>query len=278
MTVEPHVEQIGDQPIRWFTAPGDDPPVLYVHGVPDAAELWQPFLEVTGGIAPDLPGFGRSGKRGDFDYSIAGYDHWLEAFLDHIEVDRFRLVVHDWGAVALALAQRMPERVERLVIINGVPFVPGYRWHRTARLWRTRLVGELFMGATRKTTMRLLTREGNATPGPLPEAMIERWWRDFDQGTQRAILRLYRSAPSGALAAAGAHLGDLDCPALVVWGEEDPYLPTRMAQAYAEALPAASLRLVPKAGHWPWLDVPGVTEDVCRFLNGEGSPPHPPSP
>jgi len=271
VTVESHVEEIDDQPIRWLSAPGGDPPVLYVHGVPDAAELWEPFLEGTGGLAPDLPGFGRSAKRGDFDYSIAGYDAWLERFLAHVGVDRFRLVMHDWGAVGLALAQRMPERVERLVLINAVPFLPGYRWHRTARIWRRRWAGELFMGATRKWGMRRMSREANVTPGPLPEEVIERWWRDFDQGTQRAILRLYRASPEDVLAAAGARLGAVQCPSLVVWGEEDPYLPSWLAGAYAEVLPVADARLAPGAGHWPWLDAPGVTDDVCRFLTGDGT-------
>jgi pimeloyl-ACP methyl ester carboxylesterase len=272
VTVESHVEEIDDQPIRWLTAPGGDPPVLYLHGVPDAAELWAPFLERTGGLAPDWPGFGRSAKRADFDYSIAGYDAWLERFLDHVGVDRFRLVMHDWGSLGLALAQRMPERVERLVLINAVPFLPGYRWHRTARIWRRRWAGELFMGATRKAFMRWSSREANVTPGPLPEEVIERWWRDFDQGTQRAILRLYRASPEDVLAAAGARLGAVDCPSLVVWGEQDPYLPTWLAGAYAEVLPVADARLVPGAGHWPWLDAPGVTDDVCRFLTGNGTP------
>jgi pimeloyl-ACP methyl ester carboxylesterase len=272
VTVESHVEEIDGQPIRWLSAPGGDPPALYLHGVPDAAELWQPFLERTGGFAPDLPGFGRSAKRGDFDYSIAGYDAWLERFLDHVGLDRFQLVMHDWGSVGLALAQRMPERVERLVLIDAVPFLAGYRWHRAARIWRRRWAGELFMGATRKWGMRWISREANVTPGPLPEEVIERWWRDFDQGTQRAILRLYRGSPEDVLAAAGARLGAVSCPALVVWGEDDPYLPTSLAGAYAEVLPVADARLVPGAGHWPWLDVPGVTDDVCRFLTGDGTP------
>jgi pimeloyl-ACP methyl ester carboxylesterase len=272
VTVESHVEEIDDQPIRWLTAPGGEPPVLYLHGVPDAAEMWEPFLERTGGLAPDLPGFGRSAKRGDFDYSIGGYDAWLERFLDHVGVDRFRLVMHDWGVVGLALAQRMPERVERLVLIDAVPFLPGYRWHRTARLWRRRWAGELFVGATRRWGMRWMSREANVTPGPLPEEVIQRWWRDFDQGTQRAILRLYRGAPEDVLAAAGARLGAVECPSLVVWGEQDPYLPSWLGGAYAEVLPVADARLVPEAGHWPWLDVPGVTDDVCRFLTGDGPP------
>ena len=105
------------------------------------------------------------------------------------------LVVHDWGAVGLAFAQRHPERVERLVIINAVPFLPGYRWHRTARIWRTPGLGELAMGTTNRFTLRLASRESNATPGPMPEAWLDSVLDHFDQGTQRAILRLYRSSP-----------------------------------------------------------------------------------
>ena len=76
------------------------------------------------------------------------------------------MLVHDWGAVGLAFAQRLPERVERLAIVNAVPFLPGYRWHRTARIWRTPGLGELAMGATTRFTLKLSSRESNVTPGP----------------------------------------------------------------------------------------------------------------
>lgn len=256
--MEVRVEDIDEMPIAWRRAPGDDPPVLYLHGVPESGAMWEPFLARTGGLAPDLPGFGRSAKRGDFRYDVEGYADWLERFLDHVGVERFRLVVHDWGAVGLALAQRAPERVERLVVIDAVPFLPGYRWHRVARAWRTRGVGELVMGATTRWSLR----RGSG----VPREVADRWWEDFDQGTQRAILRLYRSAPEDRLAAVGARLDRIDAPALVVWGEADPYLDPSFADAYAERLARASVRRVPGAGHWPWLDEPGVTDEVCRFL------------
>src|ERR1700742_456436 len=109
-------------------------PILYVHGVPTAGWQWDPFLDVTGGVAPDLPGFGRSGKPNSFDYSIAGYDRFLEGFTDAIGLERMSLVVHDWGGVGLAFAQRFPERIERLVVLTWLPLMPGDRWHRVARL------------------------------------------------------------------------------------------------------------------------------------------------
>ena len=258
----------GGLPIFWRSAPssGEAAPALYLHGVPSNSDDWIPFLERTGGLAPDLPGFGRSGKPGYLKYTIDEYAGFVERFLDMIEIERVRILVHDWGAVGLAFAQAYPERVERLVVSNAVPFLPGYKWHRTARVWRTPVLGELAMGATTRWVMRRSTTEASATPGPLPDAWIDSVMAHFDQGTQRAILRLYRSSPSDVLAQAGEHLSLLDMPSLVLWGMRDPYIPERFAAEYAKALPGSELVELPDAGHWWWLDCPDAIERVAGFL------------
>jgi pimeloyl-ACP methyl ester carboxylesterase len=257
--VAEHTETLHDQPLFWRSAEGAEPPVLYVHGVPTSSDDWVAFLERTGGLAPDLPGFGRSGKRGDLDFTMPGYDRFVEAFLEHLEVERVRLVVHDWGVVGLLWAQRFPERVERLVILNAVPLLPGYRWPRFARLWRTPVVGEVTVGLL--TTHRLARRL-------VPPAVVEQAWPHFDQGTQRAILRLYRASPEGALAGAGLDLGRIDCPALVLWGDRDPYIPPRFAEAYAHALGGeVEVQHLSDAGHWAWHDRPDAVDRVAAFLD-----------
>jgi pimeloyl-ACP methyl ester carboxylesterase len=225
-----------------------------------------PFLERTGGLAPDLPGFGRSGKPGYLSYTIEEYASFIERFLDTVEVERVRMLVHDWGAVGLAFAQAHPERIERLVVTNAVPFLPGYRWHRTARIWRTPLLGELAMGASTRWVVKQSTRESNVTPGPMPKEWLDSVMSHFDEGTQRAILRLYRSSPPEKLAHAGARLGQLRMPALIVWGTRDPYIPPRFAEEYARALAHAELVELPDAGHWWWLDRPDAIERVIQFL------------
>ena len=266
-----HEGRLDGLPVFWREAPAPagvrSAPALYLHGVPESSDTWLPFLKRTGGVAPDLPGFGRSGKPGSLLYTIAEYEDFLERFLAERELERVSLVVHDWGAVGLALAQRHPERIERLVIINAVPFLPGYRWHRIARIWRTPLLGELAMGTVNRRTLRFLSREVNATPGPMPEEWQQSVLDHFDQGTQRAILRLYRSSPSEVLARAGSRLGLLEMPALVVWGMRDAYLPARFGQDYAGALPNAELLELADAGHVPWLDRPEAIERVVSFLN-----------
>jgi pimeloyl-ACP methyl ester carboxylesterase len=243
------------------------PNILYVHGVPTASWDWVAHLGRTGGIAPDLPGFGSSGRPDDFDYSIAGYDRWLEAFVDAVGMERFSLVVHDWGAVGLALAQRFPERIERLVVHTCVPFLEGYRWHWVARIWRRPVLGELFMATSSKWGFKQISRQSNVAPGPLPQWFIDRVWRDFDRGTGRAILALYRSSPPGVLARAGARLGELRCPALVVWPDGDPYLGVEFGRGYADALGGeVELEVVENAGHWTWLDRPDLIDRVAAFL------------
>lgn len=264
--VAEHSAEIAGLATSWRSAGEAATPTLYVHGVPNSASLWQPFLAAHGGVAPDLPGFGTSAKPGHFPYAIDGYADWLEVFAEHVGLERFNLVVHDWGAVGLALAQRHPERVERIVVIDAVPFLPGYRWHRIARAWRTPVLGELVMGATTRTALRVLSREATPRAGPLPAAALDEIWRHFDHGTQRAILRLYRSAPPHVLERAGAGLEALGGPALVAWGVHDPYIHPDFADAYAARLRGATVEHVADAGHWPWIDRPELVDRVGAFL------------
>ncbi len=239
-----HVRQAGDAPI------------LYLHGVPTHSYDWVPFLERFGGIAPDLPGFGRSAKPGDFDYSIAGYDAFLEELAAELGLDRLTLVMHDWGSVGLAFAQRLPERIERMALFPVVPFVPGYRWHRVARGWRTPGVGELLMGFS---TRRAFRRE-------LPRELADAAWETFDHGTQRAILKLYRASPPDVLARAGERLGEVRAPTLILWAKDDPYLPAEFGERTADAL-GGEVELEPvEGGHWTWHGRPELVGRVGDFL------------
>ena len=268
LAVDERRAEIGGIEIFWREAAPTDggAPVVYVHGVPTSSDDWLPFLKRTGGLALDLPGFGRSGKPSDFPYSIEGYAGFLDAWLSEAGVDRYRLVVHDWGAVGLALAEFAPERVERLVIVNAVPFLPGYHWHRVARVWRTPLAGEIFMGLTFQRNLRRGLAAG-MPDGEVPDDFFDSIWSHFDHGTQRAILKLYRSAPPDVLAAAGERLGTLTAPALVVWGTPEPYIPVEFAQRYADALGGpARVEELPGARHWLWVGRPETVDLIADFL------------
>jgi pimeloyl-ACP methyl ester carboxylesterase len=269
LSVDEHTIELAGSPAFYRTAPAPGTPVLYVHGVPTSSDDWISFLERSGGIAPDLIGFGRSGKGGNLNYTIEGLTDFLERLLEHLGIDRVKLVVHDWGAaVGVAFAQRNPERIERVAVINGVPVFPAQdvRWHRLARLWGRPWIGELVMGATTRGALARTLRGSTVDPNAWTDARIASIWEQFDQGTQRAILRLYRSADERELARTGAALHRLEAPALIVWGEADPWLPVTVGETYAAVLPHSSIDRVKNAGHWPWLDSPEVVDRVASFL------------
>lgn len=268
MRVDEHTIEVAGAPVFYRSAPSaTGAPALYLHGVPTSSDDWTELLERTGGIAPDLIGFGRSSKAGNLDYTLAGLVEFLERLLAQLGVDRVRLVAHDWGAAAgLVLAQRQPELVERIVVCDPLPLTGGFEWHRLARRLRSPGVGELVMGSVPRWLLARTLR-GACVGRAFSEERMQSIWEQFDQGTQRAVLRLLRSADEPKLAEAGEKLNSLTMRTLVLWGELDPWFPPSFADAYGQRLPQAVVIRVPDAGHWPWLERPEVADWITRFVS-----------
>ncbi len=265
--VDEHTIDVAGAPVFYRGGAADGTTVLCLHSVPTSSDDWLGLLARTGGVAPDLPGFGRSSKAQALRYSLPGYADFLENLIRSLQIDEVSIVGHGWGAaVGLVYAQRHPERVTRLAIVDAVPLIGSFRWPPIARRWRRVGVGELLMGSVGKRTMARALRSGTVAPGAWPPARVDAVWEQFDQGTQRAILRLHRSADPAALAQAGAALETLSQPALIVWGERDPWLAPELAHAYAARLSNSTVTLVPDAGHWPWLDAPAVLDQLAAFV------------
>jgi pimeloyl-ACP methyl ester carboxylesterase len=109
--------------------------------------------------------------------------------------------------------------------------------------------------------------------GMAEEARPDRQWFDdvgarFDQGSQRALLRLLRAATPQAREDVGRKLRGLQAPALVAWGMRDPWLDPVVGRAWAAVLPQSELVELPGGGHWPWLEEPSLLARVVAFLRG----------
>ncbi len=247
-------------PVFYRSAPAADVPMLYLHGSPTSSDDWVPFLERTGGIAPDLIGFGRSSKGGHLDYSLDGLATFVEELLDHLGVERVSVTSHQWGAaVGAVFAARHPDRVARITALQPLPLIDGFGWPRMVRWWRRPAVGELLMGSTNRRTLARALRRGAISADAWPPERIAAVWDQFDQGTQRAILRLHRRTAESALEPV---LGSLRVPVRILWGDRDPWLKPELADAYGARLTDATVERF-DAGHWPWLDRPELVERVA---------------
>jgi pimeloyl-ACP methyl ester carboxylesterase len=124
---------------------------IFVHGVPDTPAMWEPLLgelALDEGMvrAPSLPGFTAPAPKG-FSCTKDAYVDWLISEMEAAgaPVD---LVGHDWGALLVIRAACLrPDLVRSWAVANALP-QKDYRWHRTARIWQTPLLGEAFMSLT----------------------------------------------------------------------------------------------------------------------------------
>jgi pimeloyl-ACP methyl ester carboxylesterase len=172
------------------------------------------------------------------------------------------------------LAARAPTLVQRLVLFNAVPLLDGLRWPWWARTLRVWAAGELQMGSTTKALLARWLRQGSSSAGTWTSERVASVWEQFDQGTQRAILRLQRSVDDERVQVMAESLAALTMPTLVVWGERDPWWGAEVLEAYSSRLPNARVERVAGAGHWPWLDDPGVVDLVASFLGDDDPAAH----
>jgi pimeloyl-ACP methyl ester carboxylesterase len=243
--------------------------VVFVHGNPGPPGDWRALVGEVGefarAVAPAMPGYGDADKPADFDYTVAGYARHLGGVLDELGVERAHLVLHDFGGPwGLTWGAEHPDAFASVGLINtGVAL--DFRWHILGRIWRTPVLGELFMATTTRSGTRWLVGRENPR---LPADAIDRLYEIYrPRGTKRAVLKLYRATPAEAMGAQRDAMRALDRPALVMWGTTDAYIPWQQAERQRESFPSAQIELLEGLGHWPFLEDPArVSELLMPFL------------
>jgi pimeloyl-ACP methyl ester carboxylesterase len=243
--------------------------VAFLHGNPGSSDDWEPLVAAVGAtgkraLAFDLPDFGETIAPAGFEHDVEDYAAFVDAALTALGVERVHLVLHDFGGpIGLHWIAGHADRLAGLTLID-IGILPGYKWHRLARIWRTPVLGEALMGTATRPAFRFLVNRDE--PRGLPRPFVERMFDQYDRRTKRAVLKLYRAtdepgAPDPQLLAALRERGEL--PTLVIWGGGDAYLPSSYAERQREFFPTAEVNVLPDSGHWPFADAP---EEVERLL------------
>lgn len=248
-----------------------------MHGNPGSGRDWEELVDATGelgrAVALDMPGFGQADKPRDFAYRVSSYADFLQGALSELEIDRVHLVAHDFGGpFGLLWGLQHPTAWASVVLIN-VGVLPGYRWHAMARRWRTPVLGELLQAWIPRSAWRRSMQKSN--PKGLPGSFVEKMYDDYDRGTRRAVLELYRATPDPAQAAStlGPALAELRKPALVLWGAKDPFAGVEYAERQREFFDVQDMVILPDSGHWPFQDDPApVAHAVVAFLRTQLRP------
>src|SRR5262245_37019216 len=169
--------------------------VLFLHGNPTSSYIWRniiPLVAPVGHcIAPDLIGFGQSGKP-DIAYRFFDHVRYLDAFLEKMGISSAYVVAHDWGtALAFHLTARRSDFVRGLAFMEFIRPMPTWddfnpRAVERFKKFRTPGVGEKMIleenafveGVLPGSTVRKLTEEEMAVyraPFPTPESRRPTW-------------------------------------------------------------------------------------------------------
>jgi pimeloyl-ACP methyl ester carboxylesterase len=235
------------------------PKLLLLHGFPTSSHMFRDLIPLLTDhfhiIAPDLPGFGRSGDPhvNTFD-SIA---ETIERLSEILRFDRFAVYVFDYGApTGFRLAMRHPERITAIISQNGNAYVEGLSdgWNPIRAYWEDATEANrdaLRMMLTPKTTYWQYTH-GVSNPSLVsPDGYtLDDYYLTRD-GTTDVQLDLFGDYKSNVALypAFQEYFRKHQPPLLAVWGKNDPFFLPAGAEAFRRDNPNAQVRFF-DTGHF----------------------------
>ena len=251
--------QVGQLESRWTRVEGlpvharvsADPassplPIVLVHGIGVASRFMVPVAELLAPhhpvYAPDLPGFGASGKPNRV-LNVAELTDALAGWTRAIGLERAAFLGNSFGCqIVVDLAVRYPQLVER-VVLQGPTMDPSAR------------------GARQQIARLLLNSRREAPSHGLISA------REYLRCGLRRLVKTFRYALEDRIE---EKLPQVRVPALVVRGSRDPLVPQRWAEEVSDLLPMGRLVVIPGAPHTVVYDAPlELTRVLLPFLGDE---------
>lgn len=262
----------------------EDPVVLFLHGNPTSSFIWRNIIPhvapVARCIAPDLIGFGQSGKP-DIAYRFADHVRYLDAFIETAGIRSAFLVAQDWGtALAFHLAARRPDFVRGLAFMEFIrPIASWNDFHQveaareTFRKFRTPGVGEKMILEDNTFIERVLP---GSIKRSLAAAELAVYRAPFPTPESRIpILRLPNELPiegqpadvCAMLEAAHAELRRSRYPKLLFVGTPGALVSPDFARTFAADLHDCRLVMLGPGAHYLQEDHPDeIGTEVARFV------------
>ena len=223
---------------------GDGPTLVLLHGAGDSAGTWSSIVgKLTPRyrvVVPDLAGHGKSAPA-EGPLSVSQVLTGLEAVMQHGPQDPAIIVGNSLGAwAALLYAREHPDRVARLVLVNGGALV-GDRPDLS------------LTPKTREEAAALMTQLRDSAAEPIPGFVLDNVVREAQTGP---LARLAQTAGEMGQYVLDGRLQEIKVPVDLLWGESDKLFSIAYARRMMAQLPASRLTTIPGCGHVPQQECP----------------------
>ncbi len=240
-----------DKPV-FIDCTGSGPAVLLLHGWGCDHSVFESLRNLLCShytvYSFDLPGFGRSPEPGTV-WGVEEYTQLVEAFIREQGIESPSLAGHSFGGrVSIRYASR--NKVDRLMLIDAA----GVKPVRTLKYYY-----KVYTYKFLRRSVRLLL------PSRQAERIIERYRKgkgspDYNNASPRMRAVLSKTVNEDLR----AFMPSIAAPTLLFWGENDTATPLRDARIMERLIPDAGLVVVPGAGHFSFLENPGMFAAVVR--------------
>ena len=247
---------------------GKGPVVVLLHGSPVSSFSFRHQISALQTrfrvIAPDLLGFGRSSAP------IKGAGFRLQAnvlrrFLDSLNLNSIRLVVHDWGGpIGLGCIAMKPEQLSQLVLVNTT-FLPDFHPPPYWRIFIAPLLGD-FIIVRLNFFYHGLPILLQAARNPIIRSIYAQPFKQIS--TRRTVLTLERlKGYRPLMESVVKQLSKLQVPTLILWGHPDPYFRATELERLKSFFNKVTVKKIPGAGHFPQEDAPEIiTKELIDFI------------
>ena len=274
-----------------YVSKGEGKLLMFVHGFPEFWYEWKDQLVEFGrdyqAVAPDMRGYNLSSKPEGLDaYTTEPLIEDLRALAEHLGHRKFILIAHDWGgAVAWNFANRHPDWLEKMIIINAPHMGVFARELANNPVQQESSQYMLFFRSPEAE--KVLSANNYAglwqalTGGDVPTAFtdedrekyIEAW---SQPGALTGGLNYYRAAPVAPPKLGEETAGDvrtglgsvenlmINVPTLVIWGEKDTALRTGNLEGLDEFVPDLTIARIPDGSHWVVHEQPERVNSLIR--------------
>lgn len=243
-----------------FRDEGAGPPLLLIHGIADSLHTWDKWVRRLKSqyriIRLDLPGFGLSTIHSDTVGPLFFSDA-IQQLLAFLKIDQQLLVAGNslGGYLAGYLASERPELVCKLVLLDPA----GYPMQKAP--WMIEAAGHpvlkhLAQHMTPFALVKQTTRSLFADPSLITQDMLERF---FDlsvmEGNRQSYVRIFEELEKRKMDYP-SFIKKIRAPSLVIWGENDPWIPVTHADKWKNDLTFGEVKIYSMCGHMPQLEKP----------------------
>lgn len=266
----------------FYRQAGSGDPIVLLHGFPTSSYDWRkllaPLSKFGKVIAPDLYGFGYSDLPIGDEPTAAKLFPFLDDFASSMKIQRFRLVGCDWGGgIAAAYAVNFPASISKLVLMNMTVY-PNWGEHFQKSRAYSQVRRMASSGFYRIVARALLTpKQVRRMISPKSEFVIsDEELRQYVFFVKRAIgemAKLYSKESAQAvqesMAGVRSKLRGFEVPTLLLWSENDPYVPPENGKRLNQDIQGSKLVILENTGHFIMEERPQqVIEALSIFLGG----------